>query len=312
MLKFFFKKIVFLLSALFVIISITFFFMKMIPGDPFSDEQGIRKDMQEILMDQHGLNQPILAQYKNYLFQLSQCELGNSIKYKGCAVNQIIKTAFPVSALLGMQAFFIALFCGVFLGVLGAIKSNKWEDQSIIVLTTLGISIPSFILAALLQYVFAIYFPIFPMARWGCFSQTILPSLALALTPMAFIARLTRSSMLEVLKSDYIKGVRAKGLPMRYWLLKHALRNAFLPVLSFLGQLLANILVGSFVIEKIFSIPGLGQWFINSVASRDYPMIMGLTLFYSAILLVLVFVIDILYGFYDPRIRLIYSNKKVL
>ena len=169
MLRFFFKKALFLLSTLFVIVSLTFFLMKMVPGDPFSDEQGIRKDMQELLLAEHGLNQPLITQYKNYLTQLFQCELGYSIKYKGCAVNQVIKKAFPVSALLGAQSFLIALISGIFLGVFAAVKSNEWEDQWMIVLTTLGISIPSFVMAALLQYVLAIYIPIFPMARWGCF-----------------------------------------------------------------------------------------------------------------------------------------------
>ena len=187
--------------------------------------------------------------------------------------------------------------------MISAFKSHHWQDRTLFLLTIAGLSIPSFILAALLQYCFAIYFPIFPIARWGTFAQTVLPTIALAATPMAFITRLTRTGLLEVLQSDYIKLAQAKGLPIHYWLWHHALRNALLPVLTYLGPLLANVLVGSFIIEKIFSIPGLGQWFVNSVANRDYSLIMGLTLFYSFILLGAVFLIDLLYGFWDPRIK---------
>ena len=279
--------------------------MKSIPGDPFSEEQSLRKDMHEALQNQYGLNRPWTVQYLDYLDNLLHGNLGVSFKYPGRSINSIIQEGFPVSAWLGMQAFLIALIFGVVLGTVAALKPRTWEENLILLSTTCGIAIPSFILAALLQYAFAIYFPLFPLARWGSLSQTLLPSFALAAAPMAFITRLTRSGILEVLRTDYIKLARAKGLPTYFWLWKHALRNALLPVLSYLGPLLANVLVGSFVIEKIFSIPGLGQWFVHSVANRDYPLIMGLTLFYSTILLGAVFLVDLLYGFWDPRIRLI-------
>lgn len=278
--------------------------MKGIPGDPFNEEQSLRQDMHESLNRHHGFDRPLLIQYFDYLKDLFKGQLGFSLKYPGRSVNQIIQENFPISAQLGLQAFFIACVFGICLGTVSAYYSKLWPDQSILFLTTIGISIPSFILAALLQYSLAIYFPIFPLARWGTFAQTILPSFALAATPMAFIARLTRTGLLEVLQTDYIKLAKAKGLPLRIWLWRHALRNALLPVLSYLGPLLANVLVGSFVIEKIFSIPGLGQWFVNSVANRDYSLIMGLTLFYSLLLLCAVFLIDILYGIWDPRIRI--------
>lgn len=290
--------------SLFVIASLTFFLMKMVPGDPFSDEQALRHDMHEALRQQYGLHEPWYIQYGNYLANLAQGKLGYSFKYPGRSVNNIIQEGFANSAWLGLQAFSMALVFGISLGTFSALHSHRWQDRCILILTTAGIAIPSFIVAALLQYALAIYFPLFPLARWGTFTQTILPSLALSAAPMAFITRMTRGGLLEVLQTDYIKLARAKGLPLTFWLRRHALRNALLPVLSYLGPLLANVLVGSFVIEKIFSIPGLGQWFINSVANRDYPLIMGLTLFYSVLLLGAVFFVDLLYGIWDPRIRL--------
>lgn len=304
MMRYLIRKSLAFFCSLFIIASLTFFLMKLIPGDPFGEEQTLRRDMQESLEKQYGLDRPLLVQYGDYLSHLLKGQLGYSFKYPGVSVTSIIQESFPVSARLGLQAFCLALFFGISLGTLSALKLNLWEDRSILILTTLGLSIPSFILATLLQYSLAIYFPILPIARWGTFAQTILPSIALAAAPMAFIARLTRGGLLEVLQTDYIKLARAKGLPFHYWLWQHALRNALLPVLSYLGPLLANVLVGSFIIEKIFSIPGLGQWLVNSVANRDYSLIMGLTLFYSLILLSTVFLVDLLYGCWDPRIRL--------
>lgn len=309
MFAYFVRKSLSLFCSLFITATLTFFLMKLVPGDPFSEEQALRHDMHTALSQQYGLDRPWFIQYRDYLFDLLHGQLGDSFKYPGRSVNSIISEGFPVSAQLGIQAFCMALIIGICLGTFAALKSHLWQDHSILLLTTLGISIPSFILAALLQYSLAIYFPLFPLARWGSPFHTILPSLALSVTPMTFIARLTRTNLLEVLQTDYIKLARAKGLPLKHWLWRHALRNALLPILSYLGPLLANILVGSFVIEKIFSIPGLGQWFVNSVANRDYSLIMGLTLFYSIILLGTVFAVDLLYGIWDPRIRLITKDQ---
>ena len=308
MLRYLARKSIAFLTSLFVISTLTFFLMKMVPGDPFSEEQSLREDMHQSLLKQYGMDRHWTSQYGNYLNDLVHGNLGYSLKYPGRSVNQIIRESFPVSAWLGIQSFLMALFFGIGFGTLCALRSHRWEERFIVIMTTCGIAVPSFILAALLQYLFAIYFPLFPLARWGTFAQTILPSLALSAAPMAFIIRLTRSEISEVLQTDYIKLARAKGLPVTLWLWRHALRNALLPVLSYLGPLLANVLVGSFVIEKYFSIPGLGQWFVNSVSNRDYSLIMGLTLFYSLILLGAVFLVDLIYGYWDPRIRLI--NKE--
>lgn len=298
------EKLLSMFISLFLIVTLTFFLMKIIPGDPFGEEQGLPKEIHEALKHHYGLDQPWFVQYQQYLATLLRGQLGPSFKYQDRTVNSIIKEGFPISALLGVEALIIALALGIFLGTLAAMKENQWLDHLILLFTTIGISIPSFILATFLQYLFAIKFHLFPLARWGTFSQTLLPSFALAILPMTFIARLIRSHLIEILQSDYIKTARAKGLSETKILFYHGFRNSLLPIVTYLGPLVANILVGSFIIEKIFSIPGLGQWFVNSVSNRDYSVMMGLTIFYSFILLLAIFLVDILYGFLDPRIRI--------
>ena len=305
MLVYILKKFAYFICSLWMIASFTFLLMKTVPGDPFGEEQALRSDMHETLRQHHGLNDPWHVQYLSYLDSLIHGDLGVSLKYQGQSVNRIIQEGFPLSALLGLEAFFWALSGGLLLGTLAALKIGKWQDNFILFFTTIGVSIPSFILATLLQYIFALKLGLLPLARWGTFAHTILPSLSLAALPLAFITRLTRASMLEVLQTDYLKVAKAKGLPFFTLIRCHALRNTFLPILSYLGQLIANILVGSFIIEKIFSIPGIGQWFVSSVINRDYSLIMGLTLFYSLILMISIFLVDITYALLDPRIRIV-------
>lgn len=301
---YFIKKLAYLLGSLWIVASLTFILMKVTPGDPFSEEQSLRADMHHALLESHGLNAPWYQQYGTYLFSLLQGDLGYSLKYSGRSINRLIQNSFPVSALLGLEALCIALTTGLFFGSLAALRKGTWQDHLVLLWTTMGLSMPSFILAALLQYVLAIKLGLLPLARWGSFSQSLLPSFALAALPAAFIARLMRTSLSEVMQTDYIKAARAKGLPAYQIVTSHALPHALGPVLSYLGQLMANILVGSVVIEKIFSIPGLGGWFVNSIMSRDYPLIMGLTLFYSSLLLLSIFLVDLAYAWLDPRIRL--------
>lgn len=292
-----------MLMSLFVIVTLTFFLMKSLPGDPFQEEQSLPKEIYESLQRHYGLDKPWYIQYGSYINSILHGDFGPSFKYKDRNVTEIITENFPVSAMLGLEAFCLALSAGVLIGTLAALKENRWQDYTVMLFTTLGISVPSFILATLLQYVFALKFHLLPLARWESFQSTILPAIALATLPTAFIARLIRSSMIDVLQCEYIKTAKAKGLSTTVIIMRHALRNAFLPVLTYLGQLIANILVGSFVIEKIFSIPGLGQWFVNSVGNRDYTVIMGLTIFYSMILLSMMLILDIAYNFLDPRIK---------
>jgi oligopeptide transport system permease protein len=298
------KKLAYLCLSLFLIMTLTFVLMKAIPGDPFGEEQGLPKEVHEALRQHYGLDLPWHQQYGRYLVSLLQGDLGPSFKYKNRTVNAIIKEGFPVSAMLGMQAFLVALTSGLLLGAYSALNAHRWQDHLLLLFTTIGISVPSFILATLLQYLLAFKFGWLPLARWGSWSQTLLPTLALAALPTAFITRLVRANLLQILQEDFIKTAKAKGLSPIVIIWRHALRNALLPVCAYLGQLLSNILFGSFIVEKIFSIPGLGQWFVNSVSARDYPVIMGLTLFYSTILMSCIFLVDYLYGILDPRIRM--------
>jgi len=297
------KKFIEMVIAIFVLMSLTFFLMKSIPGDPFEEEQALPQEIQDSLKRHYGLDQPLYKQYTQYLLAIMRGDLGPSFRYKDRTVNDVIRQGFPTSALLGFEALVLAVSTGLLLGTWAAFRENQWQDRLAMFMITMAIAVPSFVLATVLQYVLTLKIPLFPPARWGTLSHAVLPAISLAALPAAFIARLIRSNMLEVLQSDYIKTAKAKGLSSRTILWKHVLRNAFLPVLTYLGPLTANILVGSFVVEKIFNIPGLGQWLINSVGNRDYTMIMGLTLFYSFILMGTILIVDVIYRLLDPRIK---------
>ncbi|WP_243291340.1 ABC transporter permease [Bacillus sp. FJAT-47783] len=309
MLKYIGKRILFMLLSLYLIITATFFLMRAAPGGPFSGEKKLPPEIEANLNAYYGLDQPWYIQYFDYLVSIVQWDFGPSFKYKGQTVNDLINDGFPVSFVLGMESIFLAVAIGVLLGVIAALRHNKWQDYTAMILAVVGISVPSFIMASVLQYIFAMKLDLFPVARWETFAHTILPALALASTPMAFIARLTRSSMLEVLSNDYIKTAKAKGLSGRAITFKHTIRNALLPVVSYMGPLTAGILTGSFVIEKIFGIPGLGSHFVLSITNRDYTTIMGVTVFYSILLLVSILLVDLAYGLIDPRIKLAGGKK---
>lgn len=296
------KKGAILLTSLFVIATLTFFLMHAIPGDPFIQEKAMPEEILKAMQKHYGLDQPLLIQYGKYLKGLLSWELGPSFKYQGRTVNAIISDGFPVSLILGAEALLLAIGGGIFLGAIASFYHQKWQDRLAMGCATLGISVPSFILATCLQYILAIKLDLLPVARWGSFNQTIMPALALSALPMAFIARLIRSNMVEVLQQDYIQTAKSKGLSRWKVLMNHVVRNALLPVVAYLGTLTASILTGSFAIEKIFGIPGLGQWFVLSITNRDYTVIMGITIFYSALLLLCAFVVDIIYCLIDPRI----------
>lgn len=309
MTRFILKRLCANLLALWVIITVTFFLMKAIPGDPFTQEKALPKEVLDSLYEHYKLNDPLYLQYLNYLKSILTWDLGPSFKYKARTVNEIIKNGFPISAILGLEAMFIAITFGVLFGTVAALKQHKWQDYLSMSVAVIGISVPSFILAAFLQYIFSIKLDLFPVARWGTFEQSILPAVSLAALPTAFIARLTRTNMIEVLGMDYIKTAESKGLTPSAVIIKHAFRNALLPIVTYIGMLAANILTGSFIIEKIFGIPGLGQWFINSITNRDYTVIMGITVFYSMILLSAIFLVDLLYVWIDPRIKLMSERR---
>lgn len=298
-----------MLLSLWAIITATFFLMRLAPGNPFTSEKKLPPEIEANLNAFYGLDQPWYAQYWDYVVRLAKWDFGPSFKYKSQTVNDLINEGFPVSLTLGVEAILIAVAVGVLLGVIAALNHNKWADYSAMVVAVFGISMPSFILATLLQYVLAIKMGIFPVALWESPMHTVLPALALAASPMAYIARLTRSSMLEVLANDYIKTAKSKGLSKGVITVKHAIRNAMLPVVSYMGPLAAGIITGSFVIEQIFGIPGLGSHFVTSITNRDYTVIMGITAFYSILLLVCILLVDIAYGLIDPRIKLAGGKK---
>lgn len=311
MIQYLFKKFFILLFSLFVVASMTFALMQIIPGDPFTQEKAVPEEILKAMYHHYGLDQPWYIQYYKYMKGLVTWDLGPSFKYQGRTVSEIIREGFPVSLTLGFEALILSIFFGVGLGCIAALKHLKWQDHFNMVIAVLGISVPSFILATFLQYLFAMKLDLLPVARWGSFSHSVLPAIALAALPMAFIARLTRSNMVEIMQQDYIQTAKSKGLNAYQIVLRHALRNALLPIVTYLGPLTTAILTGSFAVEKIFGIPGLGQWFVMSITNRDYTVIMGTTIFYSAILMFSVFLVDILYCFIDPRIQLMEKKLRI-
>ncbi len=297
------NKLAISLSTLFFVITLTFILMKSIPGDPFLQEQAIPEEILKNLYAHYGLDQPIYVQYIKYLKGVVTCDLGPSFKYEGRTINSIIKSGFPISLSLGLFALTLSLIWGVLWGSVGAFYKGKWLDHFATLIALLGMSVPSFILATFLQYIFGMKLGLLPIARWGGFSHMILPAIAIASFPSAFIARLVKTSMIEVLQKDYIITAKSKGLSTFEIWKNHVFKNSLLPVVSYLGALTANIVTGSFVVEKIFGIPGIGSWFVNSITNRDYTIIMGLTIFYSSILMLTIFISDLLSFLLDPRIK---------
>lgn len=298
------KRIFNAFIVLWIVITITFFLMHAIPGGPFTAEKSLPPYVLHSIEERYKLNDPLYKQYGDYLCNLVQGDLGPSFKYPGRSVNDIIKDGFPVSFKLGIEAILIAIIIGIPAGILAGVKKDKWQDRAVNFFTTLGVAVPSFVVAALLIYVLSTKLHLLPAAMWNGWRYEIMPALALSGMPMSFIARLTRSSMLDILSQDYIKTARVKGLSWSRVLIKHALPNSLIPVVTYLGPMTASILTGSFVIETIFAIPGLGQYFVTSIYNRDYTVILGVTIFYSVIVIVLNMVVDLLYPLLDPRIKI--------
>jgi dipeptide transport system permease protein len=299
------RRFVIMIATILVIATLTFILMHSIPGNPFTtQDRSTSEAVQENLNAHYHLDEPMIVQYGIWLKSLATFDFGPSIKQPTETVNDLLGRGFPISAELGMWTITIALISGITLGVLAALKHNGIIDYIAMTLAVLGISIPNFILATLLIQQLAVNLQILPAATWSSPMHMIMPIIALATGPTAIIARLTRSSMLEVLTQDYIKTARAKGLSPAKIVIKHALRNALMPVVTILGTLVAAILTGTFVIERIFAIPGMGKYFVESINNRDYPVIMGTTVFYSAFLIFMLFLVDIVYSILDPRIKL--------
>jgi len=288
---------------LFTIATLTFTFMKTIPGDPFQDEKNIPEECLKQLRQNFGLNDPLPIQYGRYIKNLFLFRLGPSLKYPSQTVNEIIGQNFLPSFLLGIEALCIALPLAFLFALLSSFFYRRPIDYLFKIIALLGISMPSFVIATLLQYIFAYRLSLFPIARFDTLSHSILPALTLAIGPMAILLRLIRAQILEVLNQPYILVAYSKGLSEQHIIFFHILKNVSLPIIHYLGPLITRILLGSFIVEKIFAIPGLGQWFVNGVLNRDYPLIGGLTLFYSMTLLFVHTGIDLLTMFLDPRIR---------
>ncbi len=305
MVRFIGRRLISGLLTLWIIATLTFVMMHAIPGDPFTQEKQLPEAVVANLHKRYHLDDPIWKQYIDHLGNVARWDLGPSFRYATRTVNDIINKGFPVSAVLGGAALVVALVAGIPMGIVAALNRNKWPDNLVTAITTLGISQPGFIIGTVLQYFLAVKLKLLPVALWeDGWRSMVMPVIALSFLPAAFFARLVRSSMLEVISQDYIRTAKAKGLPRLTVILKHALRNAVMPLITVLGPLAAGILTGSLVVERIFAIPGLGGEFVTSIANRDYTVIMGVTVFYAMLIVAFNLIVDLAYVLVDPRIKI--------
>lgn len=303
MLKYIGKRLISSILTIWVVITLTFFLMRLMPGGPF-DSDKLTPQIKANMEAKYGMDKPLMEQYTMYMKNLLKGDFGESMIFKGRKVSDTISTSFPASAKVGLVAVAAATIVGIGLGVIAALKGGKWPDKLIVVIVTLGTTIPSFVIGAVLIYFLAVYLGLLPPTGFSSWKNYIMPVIALSMSSMSFITRLTRSKLLDVLKSDYIRTAKAKGLTKSKVIFKHALRNSLIPIITYIGPLVAGILTGSFIVEKIFAIPGLGNEFVQSVTNRDYTMLLGVTVFYCTMLIMFTFIVDILYVLIDPRIKL--------
>ena len=297
------KRLLGAIPTLLILLTLAFFMMRLAPGGPFDTEKSLPPEIQA--NRKYHLDEPLLQQYGRYLWDLLHGDFGPSFQYKDYSVNELIATGFPVSMRLGVAAILIALVIGVALGTLAALRQNRATDYTVMTLAMTGISIPNFVLTPILILMFAVHLGWLPAGGWndGQWRNLLLPIVGLALPQIAYIARLMRGSMIEVLRSNAIRTARAKGLPERVVILRHALKPALLPVISFLGPATAAVITGSVVIEQIFGIPGLGRYFVQGALNRDYTLVMGVVVFYGTLIILFNFIVDLLYAALDPRVR---------
>jgi len=298
------RRFVSMIITLWFVVTITFFLMHAIPGGPFTREKALPEKVMEALNEKYHLNDPLWKQYVDYLQGVVVLDFGPSFSRPGIFVWDKIKEGFPVSAKLGGVATLIVVILGIPAGVISALYQNKVPDYVVTILATIGVAVPSFVIATVYIYIFSEKLLLVPAYGLEELKSYIGPSLALAGFSLAFVARLSRSSLLEVMQQDYIRTARAKGLSELRVIFKHAIKNSLIPVITYMGPTIASILTGSFVVERIFAIPGMGKLFVESVGNRDYTMIMGTTIFYAAFAIVMIFLVDIAYGIIDPRIKL--------
>lgn len=305
MLKFIFRRLLEAIPTLLVLITISFFMMRLAPGSPFTGERKLPPEVMANIEAKYHLNDPMYKQYFNYLIQLSKGDFGPSFKYKDYSVNDLVAKAFPVSAKLGATAFIVAVLFGVSAGVIAALNQNTKWDSTVMGFAMTGVVIPSFVVAPLLVLIFAIHLKWFPGGGWdgGNLKHMVLPMVALSLAYIASISRITRGSMIEIMHSNFIRTARAKGLPLRTIILRHALKPALLPVLSYMGPAFVGIITGSMVIETIFGLPGIGQLFVNGALNRDYSLVLSLTILVGVLTITFNAIVDVLYAVIDPKIR---------
>jgi len=298
------SRLIGLVPTLLMLITIAFFMMRIAPGGPFDSEKALPPEIRANLDAKYHLDEPLLQQYFRYLGQIVTLDFGPSFQYKDWTVNELIASGFPVSLTIGGLAMVLAFFVGTLIGIFAALRQNSAVDYAVMGVAMMGISIPNFVVAPLLILVCAVYMGWLPAGGWEwSFSYMVLPVLTLSLPVIAYIARLTRGSMIEVLHSNYIRTARAKGLPEHMVVRRHALKPALLPVISFMGPATAGLITGSVVIERIYSIPGLGSYFVQGALNRDYTLVMGVVIFYGVVIVLLNFVVDMLYAWLNPRIR---------
>ena len=301
--KYILKRLLISVVTIWLIATCSFFLLRTLPGTPFGSTQLMSQEMRDNMEAYYGLDRPLLEQYLTFMQNLLRGNFGYSLKYVGRSVNDVIAQTFPVSAQLGLQAYAISFPIGVFFGIIAARKRGRPLDYTLVAFSVLGVSVPVFILASLLQYVFAIQLQLFPVAQWKSFAYTVLPTLTLAIGSIAGKTRNMRTLMLEVVTEDYVKTAKAKGLSAARIVWSHQIRNAIIPMIPSLGMEIVSILMGSFVVEQIFAIPGIGAYFVTSVQSLDYTMTLGLTVFFGVFVVSANFIIDLIYGLIDPRIR---------
>jgi oligopeptide transport system permease protein len=309
MFKYILKRIAAALVTVWIVVSLTWFMMQAIPGDPFMNEKRVIPELKEQLRAHYGLDKPLVVQYGMYMKNFVKGDLGMSFQRKDRTVNTIIKEGMPYSADLGGRAIIVGLTVGLLLGIVAALNHNKGWDRFSILVAVVGVSIPAFVVAAVLQYFLGVKLRILPVAQWKTFAHTIMPTFALSLGMIAQIARFMRSQMLDVIGQDYIKTAKAKGLSQFRIVWSHEIRNAILPVITILGPWIAFVLTGSFVVETIFAIPGIGKFYVQSINTQDYSLITGITAFVGTMMVFINLFIDILYGLIDPRIRLDGTSK---
>jgi len=303
-LKYSLRRAIWALPTLLLLITMAFFLMRLAPGGPFDTERNLPPEIEANLSAKYHLDDPLLSQYFRYLGQILKLDFGPSFSYKDWTVNELIANGFPVSLTLGALAMLLAFFIGTSIGTLAAIRQNNALDYSVMGMAMIGISIPNFVIAPLLILVVAIYADWLPAGGWDwSWQRMVLPVVTLALPLIAYIARLMRGSMIEVLRSNFIRTARAKGLPEAVVIRRHALKPALLPVISFMGPATAGILTGSVVIEKIFAIPGIGSYFVQGAMNRDYTLVLGVVVFYGALIILFNFLVDLIYAWVNPRIR---------